>query len=277
MTRNSRTTRALPVSARRTTKIRPAKMNELWPSRQRVRPGSVTEQELVEKYLPLVRHVSTRLGMSLPPHVDGEDLYSSGLCGLLNAVRQYDPTAGTSFETYARLRIRGAILDELRKMDWVPRSVHTKARRVQGVMQQIEQRKGRPATAPEMAKALKISVAEYQRWLEQIRPVTFVCLDAAFTGEPDDSPTPYESLADAKQEDPGDGAFRRELARVLADRLQQLPEMQRKVLALYYYEDMRLREIAETFGLTESRICQIHAQGILALKASLQEFDPFFV
>ena len=116
-----------------------------------MRPGSALEGEIVEKYVPLVRNVVGRLAMSLPPHVDGEELYSAGLTGLLKAVRNYNPSAGTSFETYARLRIRGAILDELRRMDWVPRSVHTKARKVQAVMNAIEQKKGRIATEHEPA------------------------------------------------------------------------------------------------------------------------------
>jgi len=252
------------------------RQNPLWPASRQLKPGSATEAELVEKYIPLVRTVVGRLAMTLPPHVDSEDLYSAGLGGLLNAVRQYDPTAGTAFETYARLRIRGSILDELRRMDWVPRSVHTKARKVQAVMQQVEQLKGRLATEQEMAKSLKISLTEYRAWLEEIRPATFVCLDAAFNSEFDDSLSQYESLPDQRQENPLDGTFRREVARLITERLQQLPEMQRKVLALYYFEDMRLREIAEAFGLTESRICQIHAQAISSIKTYLQKFDPYF-
>jgi RNA polymerase sigma factor FliA len=252
------------------------KRNDSWPSANRLRPGSVTESQLVEKHVPLVRNVVGRVAMTLPPHVDGEDLYSAGLTGLLSAVRQYNPTAGTSFETYARLRIRGAILDELRRMDWVPRSVHTKARKVQGVMNEIEQKKGRPATESEMATTLKITIPEYREWLEEIRPASFVCLDAAFGHDQDDSGSQYDSMADQRQEDPCDGTSRREVARVISDRLQELPEMQRKVLALYYFEDMRLREIAEAFGLTESRICQIHAQAILTIKSSLLKVDPYF-
>jgi len=249
--------------------------NGAWPTR-RLKPGSPLEGQLVEKYVPLVKNVVGRLAMTLPPHVDGEDLYSAGLTGLLNAIRQYNPHAGTSFETYARLRIRGAVFDELRRMDWVPRSVHTKARKVQAVMNEIEQKKGRMATEQEMAAGLRISVEDYHQWIEEIRPATFVCLDAAFNNEFDDSVSQYESLADQRQEDPLDGTFRREMARVIADRLQELPDMQRKVLALYYFEDMRLREIAEAFGLTESRICQIHAQGILAIKSFLLKYDPHF-
>ena len=163
------------------------KRNESWPNARRLKPGSAAEAEMVEKHIPLVKNVVGRLAMTLPPHVDGEDLYSAGLTGLLSAVRQYNPNAGTSFETYARLRIRGSVLDELRRMDWVPRSVHTKARRIQTVMNEIEQKKGRLATDEEMAKALKVSVSEYQEWLDEIRPATFVCLDAAFSNESDDS------------------------------------------------------------------------------------------
>jgi RNA polymerase sigma factor FliA len=252
------------------------KSRDAWPQKRRLRPGSAIEGELVEKYVPLVKAVVARLAMTLPPHVDGEDLYSAGLSGLLRAVRQYNPHAGTSFETYARVRIRGAVFDELRRMDWVPRSVHTKARKVQAAMQHVEQAKGRAPTDQEMAKALKIPIAEYQEWVEEIRPASFICLDASYNNESDDSISQYESLADQRQETPMDGTFRREIAGLISTRLKQLPEMQRKVLALYYFEDMRLREIAEIFKLTESRICQIHAQGIMAIKTYLQKFDPYF-
>src|SRR6266487_3285063 len=137
-----------------------ARTNRAWPARGRLRPGSPAEAEMVEKHLPLVKNVVSRLAMTLPPHVDGEDLYSAGLGGLLSAVRQYDPTAGTAFETYARLRIRGSILDELRRMDWVPRSVHTKARKVQAVMQELEPASGELPSDEQMAQALKLSLAE---------------------------------------------------------------------------------------------------------------------
>jgi RNA polymerase sigma factor for flagellar operon FliA len=268
--------KARPAAAKSAAKSSPA-FNASWPTARELRPGSAVETELVERYVPLVKNVVGRLAMSLPPHVDGEDLYSAGLSGLLNAVRKYNPRAGTAFETYARLRIRGSILDELRRMDWVPRSVHTKARKVQAVMQAIEQKKGRTATEEEMAEGLKLSVADYRQWIEEVRPASFVCLDAAFSNsEFDDGSSQYESMADARQENPLDGTFRREVAQFIAERLKALPDMQRKVLALYYFEDMRLREIAEAFGLTESRICQIHAQAILAIKSHLTRFDPLF-
>ena len=263
-------------SSRTSRRTRVKRASAPLPFGRRIRPGSGAEDELVKQYVPLVKNVVGRLAMTLPPHVDGEDLYSAGLTGLLSAIRQYNPQAGTLFETYARLRIRGAVFDELRRMDWVPRSIHTKARKVQAVMQEIEQKKGRLPTEEEVAAGLKISLVEYQQWIEEIRPATFVCLDAAVSNEFDDTLSQYESLADTRQEDPVEGTFRREMSRLIAERLEDLPEMQRKVLALYYFEDMRLREIAQVFNLTESRICQIHAQAILAIKSFLLKCDPDF-
>lgn len=235
--------------------------------------GSLAESQLVERHLPLVKTVVGRIAMSLPPHVDIEDLHSAGLVGLLNAIRRFNPRSGASFETYARLRIRGAVLDELRRLDWVPRSVHEKARKVQEVMLHLEQLKGCIPTEDDMAEAMNLSVEEYQELLSEIRPATFVCLDSVRGSEGDDGPRNGDVLADDHAASPRDQTATRELAKIIAERIEELPEVQRKVLALYYFEDLRLREIAEVFGVTESRICQIHAQAILALKAFLRKHD----
>jgi RNA polymerase sigma factor FliA len=231
------------------------------------------ETELIQKYLPLVKTVVGRIQISLPPHVDPEDLYSAGLLGLLDAIRNYNPRLGSNFESYARVRIRGAVFDELRRMDWVPRSIHRKARKVKQAILDLEQRKHRPPTPTELAVTLKLSLSEYHQLLDEIRPATFVCLDAAICPENDDSPSQYESLADPTQEDPMEDVARREMVEHLTEALDQLPPAQKKVLALYYFEDMRLREIAEVFGLTESRICQIHAQAVLTMKAQLKNLN----
>src|SRR5579883_493782 len=240
---------------------------ELW-QRYHREGGSPSENALVEKYLPLVRSALGRLAMTLPDHVDQDDLNSAGLLGLLQALRNYDPGCGTSFETYARLRVRGAMLDELRRMDWVPRTVHEKARRIQDTIGQVEQRLGRIPTDAEVAKALNISPAEYSDLLAEVRPATFICLDAVCNSE--DGSSVCDVIADPSSEGPVEEVSRNELKQIIVERLKELPESQRKVLALYYGEDLHLREIAELLGLTESRICQIHSQAILSIRAYVQ-------
>ncbi|MBX3747519.1 MAG: FliA/WhiG family RNA polymerase sigma factor [Verrucomicrobiae bacterium] len=250
-----------------------ANLSQVWTCYARAGHGSTAENDLVERHVSLVKTVVGRLAMALPPHVDIEDLQSAGLVGLLHAIRRFNPLGGASFETYARVRIRGAVLDELRRMDWVPRSVHEKARRVQEVMQRLEQECGSVPGEGEVARAMGLGLEEYRELLAEIRPATFVSLDAVKTGADEDRPRPMETLSDDREPSPGEQAARRELAQLLADRIEQLPDAQRKVLALYYYEDLRLREIAEVFGVTESRICQIHAQAILALKSYLRRTE----
>lgn len=231
------------------------------------------EEALVHEYLPLVRTIVGRIAMTLPAHVRIDDLQSAGLVGLLQALRNYDPTSAASFETYARNRIRGAVLDELRRMDWVPRSVHDKTRRIEATLNELEQQLGTPPSEVQMANALKISLDEYRRWLDDIRPTTFVSLDSAAYGDGNDATRLHEGVADATQDVPDERVSRRELAQLIAERIHHLPEAQRKVLSLYYYEDMRLKEIAAIFGVTESRISQIHSQAILAIRAYLRRFD----
>jgi RNA polymerase sigma factor for flagellar operon FliA len=247
---------------------------DLWLRYSKSGAGSVPENSLIEQYLPLVKAVVGRLAMTLPSHVNLDDLYSAGLVGLLNAVRRFDMKSGSSFEHYARLRIRGAVFDELRRLDWVPRSVHEKAKKVALVMQQLSQRDGAVPTDAQMAKALNLSASQYEEMLEEIRPASYVCLDAVQDENGESYGASADLIADDSQIQPWEGTASREMASLIAERIQQLPEMQRKVLALYYYEDLRLREIAEAFGVTESRICQIHAQAIIAIKALLKEQDP---
>ena len=163
-----------PVSAEK----RRANQRELWRRYARSGPGSDLENSMVEEYLPLVRTVVGRLAMTLPSHVNSDDLHSAGLVGLLNALRRYNPDCGTSFETYARVRIRGAVFDELRRMDWVPRSIHEKAKRIERTMQELTQRHGGLPTDQAMAKALNMSLDDYEALLEEIRPTTYLCLDS---------------------------------------------------------------------------------------------------
>ncbi len=243
---------------------------ELWRHYHQSGGDSDTENALVEQYLPLVRTVVGRLAMTLPAHVSAEDLHSAALVGLLQSIRGFNTQGGASFETFARFRIRGAVLDELRRMDWVPRLVHDKARKIQTTLGELEQRLGRPPTETEMARKLGLGLEEYRAWLEEVRPVAFVCLDAAPRQGTHDNAQAHDSIADETQDDPSETASRSELKVLIAKRIRQLPAIQQKILALYYFEDLRLREIAQAFGLTESRISQIHSQAILAIRSFIE-------
>jgi RNA polymerase sigma factor FliA len=248
--------------------LRPAP-HELW-HRYHSTGDPEAENVLVEGHLPLVRTVVGRLAMTLPAHVSADALHSAGLVGLLQAVRNFSPDGGASFETFARFRIRGAVLDELRRLDWVPRLVHDKARKIQNALNELEQRLSQPPTEQQVAQHLGITPNEYQDWLQEVRPVAFVCLDAAPRSDGPDGVTQHDSIPDDSQANPFDSAARGELKELIAARIQQLPPIQQKVLALYYFEDLRLREIAEAFGLTESRISQIHSQAILSIRSFIE-------
>lgn len=231
-----------------------------------------TEDERVEAHVPLVWSVVHGLAAQLPASVEVDDLFSAGMLGLLQAVRNFDPAANCSLETYARLRIRGAILDELRRLDWVPRSVHQKARRVRAATHQLEQAHGRAATDTEIARELGLTQAGYADLQADIQPITFVHLDAPMAADGDGETTVSDSIQDESQVDPGEAVERRDLVALVFRQLEQLPAMQRKVLALYYHEGLRLRDIAAVFEITESRVCQIHSQAIATLKASLRRY-----
>jgi RNA polymerase sigma factor for flagellar operon FliA len=245
---------------------------ELW-QRYHKQVDPDAENALIQKYLPLVSSAAARLAITLPEHVDRDDLYSVGLMGLLQALRNFDPSCGTSFETYARMRVRGSMLDELRRMDWMPRTVHEKARKIQKAMLQLEQELGAAPTEAQMADALNLTVTDYLQLVNAVRPASFVCLDAVNSSEESDGGSLYEIINNPAAEDPTEQTSRHELKQVIFERLKELPPIQRKVLALYYMEDLHLREIAEVLGLTESRICQIHAQAILAIRAYVHRLE----
>ena len=176
----------------------------------------------------LVKTVVGRLAMTLPLLYvnNADDLYSAGLVGLLNAMRRFNPNNGTSFETYARVRIRGAVFDELRRLDWVPRSVHEKAKKIEKVMQELTQRTGAIPSEVQMAKALGISVCDYEDLLEEVRPTTYVRLDAIHGPNDEQGGSVYEVIADDSQSNPEERTAFRELAQLIKQRLQQLPEVQ---------------------------------------------------
>ena len=251
--------------------LRKTNQSEIWKTYSKGGPGSAIENQIVEQYLPLVKSIVGRLAMTLPTHVAMDDLYSAGLVGLLNAIRRYDVAGGSSFEAYARVRVRGSIFDELRRAHWLPRSVHDKSRRVEAAMQRLEQQKGEVPTDEELAKELNLNDKEFNKLMNEIKPATFVCLDSVKGQDDEHGDNQHAMIPDPSQPDPCDKTAKQELSGIIAERLEHLPEMQRKVLALYYFEDLRLREIAEVFGVTESRICQIHTKAIMAIRTYLHK------
>lgn len=240
-----------------------------WRAYQGVSPNAIDEKDLIERYLPLVRNVVDRIKLTLPPHIDPDDLYSVGVTGLIAAVRKYNPEQGNTFAGYAALRIRGAVLDELRRMDWCPRRTRARVRKFKEAIGDLEQRLGRPAAEEEICGELGLSPADYEKWLEESRPVTFVALDYQTDGEESEGSSLHEFLADDNDVTGRENLEQAELLQLLAQRMADLPDIPRKILAMYYFENMRLAEIAAVFGLTESRICQIHSQTILGLRAFL--------
>jgi RNA polymerase sigma factor for flagellar operon FliA len=232
--------------------------------------GSLDEKDLIERFLPLVRNVVDRIKLNLPPHVDADDLYSVGVTGLIAAVKKYDPAQGHTFAAYATTRIRGSILDELRRMDWCPRRARAKARKLKEAIIEVEQRLGRAATEEEVRTHLGLSAKEYAKWMEEAKPVCFVNIDATTDHEDSDGASLHELIADESDVSVRDRMEKDELMKLVAQRIEELPDIQKKILAMYYFENMRLAEIAAVFGLTESRICQIHAQTILGLRGYLQ-------
>ena len=240
------------------------KLSAVW----RAYGDTLSEEENLKSHMPLVRSVVDRMRASLPPHVDVDDLYSVGLLGLIQALRRFDPTLGVTFASYATMRIRGAVLDELRRVDWMSRSLRVKAKKLTDVIASIEQRFGRPATEAEVAAELGISNEEYAILLDELRPLSYVELDTT-AGEEDET-SMHDLVPDENQPTASDQAMKNELIKLVVDRLQKLPEMQRKILAMYYFENMRLAEIAKVFGVTESRICQIHTQAVLSLKTYIR-------
>jgi RNA polymerase sigma factor for flagellar operon FliA len=241
-----------------------------WRAYQGVSPAAVDEKDLIERYLPLVRNVVDRIKLNVPAHVDGDDLYSVGIIGLIAAVRRFDPKQGSTFASYASMRIRGAILDELRRMDWCPRRARARSRKLKNAILDVEQKFGRAATDAEVCAQLGIGPKEYGKWVEEAKPVTFIAIDNTSENEDGRGASLHELLADESDRTGRDTLEKAEVLQLLSQRIAELPEIPKKILAMYYFENLRLAEIAEVFDLTESRICQIHAQTILGLRGWLQ-------
>lgn len=222
-------------------------------------------EELIEAHLSQVKFIADRLAAKLPPSVDIDDLMGAGMLGLLDAVDKFDPNKGVMFRTYAEMRVRGAMLDSLRDLDWAPRSMRRRAREIEAAYVEAERTRGR-STDADVAAVLGIPVNEFQVLIGQLRGLTVTALDAVEDEENGRS----QPVGDASQT-PLALYERTEARDCLADAVDQLPERERQVVALYYVEELTMKEIGAVIGVTESRVSQIHTQAIVRLRACLSK------
>jgi RNA polymerase sigma factor for flagellar operon FliA len=229
----------------------------------------VPQHELVLRHADLVKRIAYHLVSRMPPNVEVDDLIQSGMMGLLDAAKHYSATKGANFETYAGIRIRGAMLDEVRKSDWTPRSVHRNMREMADVVRRIENTKGQDATPTDIAGGLGVSIEEYHKRVQDSACCRLFSFDQMGSSDDESSPSDH-----ARDERPGpfdemeDAGFRGALSSAIG----HLPEREKLVLSLYYDEDMNLREIGEVLEVSESRVCQIHGQALVRLRARLSEW-----
>ena len=244
-------------------------MQALWVDFARTRDKGIRDR-LILTYAPLVKYVAGRLGSGLPAHVDEGDLVSYGLLGLIGAIERYDPSRDIKFETYAIARIKGAIIDELRALDWVPRSVRSRAREIERAIGELEAKTGIAPTDEQIAAKIGISVDELEESLADISRSSIAALDELWSvsGEGDQISL-MDTLEDESGPKPEAALDQTEMREALADAIARLPEREKLVVTLYYYEELTLREIGEVLGVTESRISQLHTKAILRLKARL--------
>ncbi|MDI2028505.1 RNA polymerase sigma factor WhiG [Saccharopolyspora sp. TS4A08] len=234
------------------------------------RPTQELRDRLVLHYAPLVKYVAGRVGTGLPSHVEVSDLIQSGIFGLVDAIEKFEPERGLKFETYAMQRIRGAILDDLRAQDWVPRSVRSRARDVERALERLEAKLQRTATDSELAEELELSIEELRELFAQLQMTSVVALDDLI-GAGHAQSSLAETLPDDRAEDPVAALVDRDSRRQLAEAVERLSERDRVVVTLYYFENLTLAEIGRVLGVTESRVCQLHTRAVLRLRTKLTE------
>jgi RNA polymerase sigma factor for flagellar operon FliA len=229
-------------------------------------------QKLLEEYLPLVKSVAGRMAMGFPRSVELSDLVSTGVIGLVEALSNYDPSRGVKFETYAVPRIKGAILDELRSLDWVPRSTRAKSREIDRAMNKLENKLGRTPSTKELAKSLKISAEELFSALDDVSSTAMLSLDELIYKEEDNRQVPRVETVEALSHETVLGNLEKEeLKAYVISAISHLSEQERLVVALYYYEELTLKEIGEVMQISESRVSQIHTKAVLKLRGMIKE------
>jgi RNA polymerase sigma factor for flagellar operon FliA len=254
------------------TNVKAIELRDLW-RRYKTEDDSRARERLVVAYSPLVKYVAGRTAAGLPPHVEEADLISYGLVGLISAIERFDPSREIKFETYAIMRIKGAIIDELRSMDWVPRSVRARARELERANAKLENELQRAPTDQELAAELNISVEELNESLLAISHSSMVALDELWSTSDSsgDQVSLMDTIEDPTAPDPARALDVGDLKDRIAESIAKLPEREKLVIALYYYENLTLREIGEVLGVTESRVSQLHTKAVLRLRSRMQE------
>jgi len=233
----------------------------------------VAKEEIINHYLHLVKYIASRLKVNYPAHVELGDLVSSGILGLLDAIDKFDLERGLKFETYAMSRIRGAIIDELRNLDWTPRSVRKKASDIENTYVKLQKEYGRVATNDEVASDLEINVSDLNITIAQVNNSAFLSLDEYISvGNDRENINRLAIIEDEKAEKPDIELHKQQVKDILGRSIDELPKKIKQMVALYYFENLNLKEIGEVLGVSESRVCQIHSQAMLILRGKLKNF-----
>lgn len=244
---------------------------KLWKKYKNTKHKALRE-EIVKRYLYLVKYVAGRVAIGLPPNVEFNDLVSYGILGLFDAIDKYDISQGNKFETYAVSRIRGSIMDELRKLDWAPRLLRKKAREIEKKCRELEERLGRTPTDDDLARSLRISVDELNSIYSELNSTTFLSLDEVWQNDDGNKPiSRLQTVEDSVMTNQFQFVHQNEVKELLASSIDELPEKEKLVVVLYYYENLTLREIGEILNVSESRVCQIHTKVVLRLRAHLMK------
>jgi RNA polymerase sigma factor for flagellar operon FliA len=231
--------------------------------------GKLRDQ-LIMDYASLIRFVAQRISARLPSNVDIDDLISAGVIGLMDAIEKYDPSRDNKFKTYAEFRIRGAILDELRSQDWVPRSVRDKAKKIERMYSKLEQEFGRAVSDTEISGALGIDLNEYYDMVSKVKAVTLLSIDELTGPQQHERKTLLECLENMSSRNPFSQLKSKAVRDILMKNIEELPEKQKLVLSLYYYEELNLKEIGKILEVTESRVSQLHTQAVEKLRSRLK-------
>lgn len=231
--------------------------------------GKLRDQ-LIMDYAPLIRFVAQRIAARLPSNIEIDDLISAGVIGLMDAIEKYDPSRDNKFKTYAEFRIRGAILDELRSQDWVPRSIRDKAKRIDRTYAELEQRFGRAVSDSELSGALGLELGEFYDMVAKVKAVTLLSIDELSGPSHQDKKSLLECLENIGSKNPFTQLKSKGIRELLVKHIEELPEKQKLVLSLYYYEDLNLKEIGRVLDVTESRVSQLHTQAVTKLRSKLK-------